>query len=511
LARADCVIYDRLVNPALLGLCRPDADLIYVGKCPGRHEMTQEAINALLVERCRLGRLVVRLKGGDPLVFGRGGEECDALAAAGIEFRIVPGVTAAMAAGAFAGIPLTDRRCGPTLAFVTGHEQQPAVEPRPPGGGPTPSQQSDVARIDWSGLARMDTVVFYMGVGSLPTIAQRLMAAGRSGQTPAAVVERAGTPRQRTVVATLATIAEQARAAGIASPAIAIVGQVVAMRPALAWYERLGLFGRTIVVTRSPRQASALARRLSELGALVIEAPAIDIRPAEDPAAIDGALRRVKDRAFDWLVLTSPNGVEAILARMEALSMDARALSALRIAAVGPGTADALRRRFVQPDLIPGQFTTDALAAAMIERIVREHPPDMQARVLLARANIAPAGLCEALRAGGASVEEVVAYRTVRPASLSDEAVEALRRKRVDWITFTSSSTVENFLAMLASSVPSLDVAEVLSKVKLAAIGPVTAGAIDSHGLRPAVVAHPHTIEALVEAIVSFERSARQP
>jgi uroporphyrinogen III methyltransferase/synthase len=530
LRRAEVVCYDRLASPRLLDLCPPSAERIYVGKGPSAHAMGQEEINALLVRRCGEGKLVVRLKGGDPLIFGRGGEEADALRAAGMAYRIVPGVTAAIAAGAYAGIPLTDRRLAATVTFVTGHED------------PT----KDESNINYAALAGVDTLVFYMGVGNLPAIAERLMANGRSGEDPVAIVAEATTPRQRTLTATLATVAGAAEEAGIRPPALTIVGKVVTLRDRLAWLEKLPLLGRSVLVTRTRKQASRLCIALAELGANVIEAPTIDIAPPEDWAPVDAALRGIagergplkkatgatrpgsvasgsgplkdptgatrpgsvasgsgplKDptgatrpgsvgSAYGWIVLTSPNGAQALVERMKTLGLDARALAGVRIAAVGPATADVLRRYFIEPDLMPEKFTTEALADALLNKC------DVAAsRFLLARADIATEPLADRLRSAGAAVEEVTLYRTVRPAAMSEEALTALRERRVDWVTFTSSSTVTNFLALLAGS--GVD----LAGVKLASIGPVTSDTLRAAGLTPAVEASVHTIDGLVEAI----------
>ena len=480
LSRADVIVYDRLVPQALLSLAPASAERLYVGKTPGAKSISQQQINDLLVARARAGKLVVRLKGGDPLIFGRGGEEAEALAAAGAAFRIVPGITAGVAAAAAAGIPLTDRRAASTVAFVTARED--------PGKGRS--------AINWQGLAGIDTLVVYMGVAALPAVAERLIAAGRSPTTPAAAVEQAATARQRTVVATLGTIAERAQAAGLAPPAVVIVGQVVRMRDQLAWLERLPLFGQTVILTRPQQQAADLAGRLGELGAEAIEAPVIEIRPPESLAALDEALGRLGE--FDWLVLTSPNGAAAVLDRLAALELDARALAGVRIAAVGAATADALRKRSIRPDLLPQAFTTEALGRALAAGGAIKGR-----RVLLARSEIATDALAAALQQAGAVVEAVVAYRTVRPEVLPAEAVEALRDRRVDWLTFTSASTVENFLALLAPH------AVDLSQAKLAAIGPVTAKALRSRGLTATVVAEPHTVDGLVAAIVSFQAGGR--
>ncbi len=480
LSRAKYVVYDRLANPALLELAPPEAQRVYVGKGAHSHAMEQEQINELLVRLVREGGVVVRLKGGDPFVFGRGGEEADALVEAGLAFRVVPGVTAGVAGPAYAGISVTDRRLASSLALVTGHED------------PTKLDSS----INWSALAGIDTVVFYMGVGHLEQIAQRLIAAGRSPDTPAAVIQNATTPHQRTVAATLATISREAQLAGVKPPAITVVGQVVSMRQRLAWFDKLPLVGRTVLVTRSRKQASELSASLRRLGAEVIEAPTIDIEPPQDWAAVDAALRRL--RKFDFLAFTSPNGVEYFMSRLAELGMDARSLVGLKIAAVGPATASALAQRGIKADIVPPEFTTSSLGQAM-------RGLDLSGKkALLARADIATPELHDMLAAAGAVVEELVVYRTVCPAGLPPQAKDALVERRVDWITFTSSSTVENFLALLKREGLSqaLGASEADKHVtRLACIGPVTARTLESHGLRPSVIAKPHTIDALVTAM----------
>jgi len=333
--------------------------------------------------------------------------------------------------------------------------------------------------------------VFYMGVGNLPAIAERLLAAGRDGETPVAIVQHATRPNQRTVVATLATAAAEADRHGIRPPAVVIVSPTVALRQRLAWIEKLPLWGQTVLVTRTRRQASRLAERLAELGARVILCPTIEIRPPEDTADADAALRRLGE--FDWLVLTSPNGVTALVDRLRAAGRDGRVLAGVRIAAIGPATADALRRHFIEPDLVPPEATTESLGRALIDAA----GPDGLGHVLLARADIATGALPEALRGAAARVEEVATYRTTRPASLPDEADEALRQGRADWITFTSSSTVENFLALAEATGLSL------GTVKPASIGPVTSKTLRAHGLEPAIEASVYTIDGLVDAIAS--------
>lgn len=480
LARADAVIYDRLIPEALLELAPPGAERIYVGKGPDSHTMPQEQINQLLVDYCKKGKLVVRLKGGDPFVFGRGSEEADALQAAGIPFRIVPGITAAIAAGAYAGIALTDRRDASSVAFVTGHED--------------PSKTT--SSLNWQALAGIDTVVFYMGVGQLEQIAERLIGAGKNPDTPCAIVERATTPRQRTITATLATIAQAAKAQNIKPPAVTIVGKVVQMRERLAWFDRLPLCGQTVLVTRTRKQASQLSALLTEQGAAVIEAPTIEILPPKNYEAVDAAIENLSK--YDWLAITSPNGAHALLERLQTLGYDARALAPVKIAAVGSATARTLQAGGIRADLVPAEFTTRDLAAELCRTGMRGK------RILLARADIATAELAVELRQSGADVSEIDLYRTSCPASMPPGAMKALASGSVDWITFTSSSTVDNFMTLLKNHAPADFAAPDLAKIKLASIGTVTTEALERHGLRATATATTATVESLVQAITSF-------
>ncbi len=469
LQTADVVIYDRLAPAALLKHCREDAKLLYVGKTPGKASMTQEQINDLLVSHVKKGHYVARLKGGDPFVFGRGGEECSALAEAGLAFRIVPGITAGVAALAYAGIPLTDRRCGPSAAFVTGHEDPDKEE----------------SGLNFPALAGIDTLVFYMGVGRLEALAGRLIRAGKDPQTPAAMVHRGTTGRQRVVRAPLVDLAAKARDEQIKPPSLIVVGPVVDLRDQLAWFDRLDLFGQTLLVTRTRSQASRLSAQLAQLGAEVIEAPTIEIEPPEDFAAVDAVLTQLK--GFDWLVLTSPNGADALAARMAQLGLDGRDVAGVRIAAVGPGTQSALSQRLLRADLLPEKYVTGELANALVRTGVAGK------RLALLRSDLAGEEMVEILRQAGAEVTDAAIYRTVRPESLDANALEALSQGRVDWITFTSSSTVENFLALAGD----LD----LTRAGLASIGPVTSQTLRDHGLEPTVEAEEHTIDGLVQAL----------
>lgn len=460
LGRADVVVYDRLVARSLLELVPPAAERISVGKAPGRVEMDQSDINDLLVERARAGDTVVRLKGGDPFVFGRGGEEAEALAAAGVPFEVVPGITSAVAAPAYAGVPVTHRGVSTHFTVVTGH-----VDPAKGG--------SDV---DWEALARAGgTLVILMGAGRIGEIAERLVAGGLAPHTPAVAVRHGTRPDQRTVRATLATIA----GANVEAPAAIVVGAVAGLD--LAWFESRPLFGRRVVVTRAREQASGLRARLERLGAEVVELPAIEI----DPIAVT-----VPDLdAFAWLVLTSANGVATLFDRgLVASGRDARALAGVRVAAIGPGTAAALADRGIRADLVPERFVAEALLDAF------PPPSGSGARVLLARAEQARDALPKGLEKKGYAVDVLATYRTVA-ATPDPDAVARVSRGDVDAITFTSSSTVTN-LCDLLGTVPD-------PQPLVASIGPVTSKTALERGLRVDVEAEEHTIDGLVDALVA--------
>jgi uroporphyrinogen III methyltransferase / synthase len=461
IAAADVVLYDRLIPAEALTHARADAELVYVGKQGGGPQMPQEEIDRLLVEHGRSGRRVVRLKGGDPLVFGRGGEEALVLRAAGVEFEIVPGVTAGVAAPAYAGIPVTHRELASGVAFVTGHEDPDKPE----------------SMLDWAALARFPgTLVFYMGVRALPRIAERLQAEGRAADEPVAVIERGTLPGQRTLLATLGDVAARAADEKIRAPAITLVGPVAALREELAWLERRPLHGRTVAVTRARAQASPLARRLRELGASVIEAPAIrtDSLDAEIPS-LDG---------YDGLVATSPNGVHELFARLLASGRDARTLAGLHVAAMGPGTVRALQEHGVAPDTVPERSVAEGLVEALAEVPLE--------RVLIARAREGRDVLIDALRERGAQVDVLALYETL-PEPLDAEAVAAVAA--ADYVTFTSASTVRHLLAAAG--------AEALAGPRLASIGPATSEELRAHGLAPDLEASPHTPGGLVDALLA--------
>jgi uroporphyrinogen III methyltransferase/synthase len=465
IASADAILYDRLIPPGALAGARPEAELRYVGKQPGAHSMSQDEINAALVELAQAGRSVVRLKGGDPFVFGRGGEEAQALAGAGVEFEVVPGVTAGVAAPAYAGIPVTHRDDASAVAFVTGHEDPGKPE----------------SALDWGALAAFPgTLVLYMGVRNLEGIASALIEAGRPAGEPVAVVERGTQPGQRTVTGTLTDIASRVAEAGLEPPAITVVGPVARLREGLAWVERRPLLGRSVVVTRAQAQASGLAARLTELGAEAIEAPAIRIEPRESEE-LDRALEGI-DR-YALVCLTSPNGVRLLAEGLMRRGRDARALAGATVAALGPGTAAELARFGIGADVVPERSVAEALVESLRGVDVEGKP------VLVARAAEARNVLPDALRERGAQVDVLALYRTVA------EPLDAAAREAAlgaDYATFTSASSVR-FLAEAAGS---------LEGPRLVSIGPATSAELRRLGAEPHVEAAEHTPDGLVAALL---------
>ena len=461
IAGADVIVYDRLIPAAALEGARADARLLYAGKEGGGPSVSQEEIDALLVEHGRAGKSVVRLKGGDPFVFGRGGEEAEALRAAGIPFEVVPGVTAGVAAPAYAGIPVTHRDAASAVAFVTGHEDPAKHE----------------SALDWRALAAFPgTLVVYMGVRRLAAIAEQLIAGGREATQPAAVIERGTFPNQRVVTATLGSIASSAEEQRIRAPAIAVFGEVAALRERLRWFEDRPLSGVSVAVTRARAQASGLASRLLALGADVVEAPAIRISPLEGSLPDLGG--------YDLVCLTSPNGVRLLLERMASAGIDARALSGARIAAIGPGTAAALREHGLIADVVPERFVAEGLVEALADVPV--------SRALVARAAEARDVLPDALRERGAEVDVVALYETVAE-PLSDSQLRAVAD--ADYVTFTSSSTVRFLLQAIAG--------RVALRARLVSIGPVTSETLRAQGHEPDVEAVRHDIDGVVDALVA--------
>ena len=475
LASADVVVYDHLVSSRLLDLARPAALRICAGKSVGHCTMSQDAIHEVLIEHARAGRSVVRLKGGDPLVFGRGAEEASALRAAGIPFEIVPGITAGVGATAYAGIPVTHRAAASAVAFVTGHSDPEA----PDSGG----------RLDWSALARFPgTLVVYMGVTHLESICRTLIREGKPADTPAAVVETGSMPSQRTHVATLSDLPRAVREAGVEPPALLIVGDVVGLRDRLTWFERLPLFGQRIVVTRPAGEGVRSAAILEAMGAEVMLAPTVEVRPISDSGPLDAAIGRLE--AFDWLVFTSPNGVRFFLDRLEELGRDLRALGRIRLAAIGPTTAEALAAYHLRADLVPESFRSEALAAELGDRAAGS-------RILLARADRGRTVLRDDLESR-ADVTQVAVYHNADAPALPDGLADRIAEGTVDWITLTSSAIATRLHGLL----PEAARRRVGRDVRIASLSPVTSQTAAQLGWEVAVEAREYTWEGLVRSLV---------
>lgn len=472
LTNAEVVVYDRLIDDRLLQVVPSDAEMIYVGKSAKVHAKEQHEINSILVEKAQEGRVVVRFKGGDPFVLGRGGEECEELAAHGISYEVVPGISSSVASPAYAGIPVTHRNVASSFAVITGHED------------PT----KEMSSINWEKLATgVDTLVFLMGMGNLPLIVGKLVECGRSPQTPVALVRRGTTLDQKTVTATLSTVVEKAKDARMEPPVAIIVGEVVGLREKLSWFENRPLFGKSILVTRSRTQASALSKLLTEKGAQPVELPAIEICDVPDPQELDRAITDLAD--FDWVIFTSANGVEAVWNRLVVSGKDARQFGSVKIGAIGPATAQALEERGLYPDFMPVDYTSQGLVSGLAERNISG------CRILLPRADIAPGDLVDGIQELGAETHEATAYLTKTPADTNPAARQMLMDGEIDIVTFTSSSTVTNLIKVLG------DDRSMLRKTKIACIGPVTAVTAEQAGLKVDIVAQEATIPGLVAAI----------
>ena len=471
LERADCVVYDFLVNKELLRLARADAEKIGIGRRGESDRLRQAETNQLLVERARAGKLVCRLKGGDPFVFGRGGEEAQVLADAGIAFEVVPGVSAGHAVPAYAGIPITHRDITSTVTFVAGHEDP----------------EKETSRLDWTHLGTCPgTLVFFMAVRNLRRITQALIEHGRSAATPAAVIQWGSLPRQKVIEGTLADIA--AKASAITSPAITVIGEVVGLRERLNWFEHLPLFGKRIAITRAREQASVLREELAGLGAEVIEIPTIEIRSPDSWEPLDAAIRRLDE--FNYLLVTSANGVKNFLARLAASGRDVRSLQGITIGAIGPATAAEFARTGVKVDLLPTEYVAEGLIAALGDRDLRGKA------FLIPRARVARDLVPRTLEERGARVEVVEAYQTVVP-EISEDELTRLFTPRPDAITFTSSSTATNLAKLLGED----RLAEVLHGVAIASIGPITSQTLRKLGVDVTVKARESTMAGLVQAI----------
>lgn len=476
LRQAEVVIYDYLASERLLEFAPPEAERIYVGKKAGDHAMGQEQINSLLVKKGR-DSVVVRLKGGDPFIFGRGGEEALALREAGVRFEVVPGVTSAIAVPAYAGIPLTHRGLAVSVAFVTGHEM--------PG--------KETSDIQWDRLATgVDTLVFLMGVKNLQVITSQLIAHGRAVETPVAIIRWGTTAEQQTVTGTLVDIAQIAEEAAIKPPAIIVVGEVAGLRQHLNWFEERVLFGKTVVVTRAREQASDFRVLLESKGAQCFEFPTIEVVPPTSWGPLDKAIEKLAQ--YDWVLFTSVNGVRFFFQRLEEQGEDVRALHGIRIGAIGPKTAASLAERGLRLDLVPPEYRAEAVIEAMGGEEVEGK------RFLLPRAAKAREILPEKLEEMGGQVDVVPVYETIRPTERSEEVQSLLEKGEISCVTFTSSSTVENFAAMF----PGEDLPALVVKAAIACIGPITAETARDHGLEVDIMPAEYTVEALATKIVEY-------
>jgi len=461
IASADVVATDALVAPEILARVPKTAELIYVGKRSGAHSIPQDATNRLLIEKAREGKRVVRLKGGDPFVFGRGGEEAEELAAASIEFEVVPGISSAIAGPAYAGIPVTHRAHATSVTFVTGHESD------------------DTTGVNWKALAQLEgTIVFLMGIANLPMIVRKLRENGAPATRPVAIVSKGTTAQQRTVTGTLESIEQRAK--GVATPALVIVGGVVALHDTINWFESKPLFGKRVVVTRAREQASELKRLLEDAGAQVVQFPTIEIAPPPSYESLDAVIEAISD--YQWLIFTSTNGVDSFFDRLKHHGEDSRALANVLVAAVGESTAEDLRKRGIEPDLVPPKFQSSALLPLLEE-------DQKGIRTAVIRAAEGREELIDELRRRGGEVDLAIAYETRKVTASADELHD------IDIVTFTSASTADNFFETLPN-------AKVIESAMLASIGPTTSEAIRSHGRPPDVEAESATVPALVAAIL---------
>ncbi len=476
LKKADVIVYDRLVSKRLLAYARPDCELIYGGKCPDNHILRQGEINQVLVEKALEGKVVTRLKGGDPFVFGRGGEECQALAQAGIAFEVVPGVTSAIAVPAYAGIPVTHREFTTSFAVITGHLNFTKAE----------------SEIPWDKIAEAHgTTIFLMGMEKLAMIMEKLQTYGRPPGTPIALIRWGTTADQQVITGTIGDIVETAAARNFASPAVVVVGEVVNLRQQLQWFENKPLFGKRIVNTRARSQAATLSDKLEELGGETWEFPAIEIIPPADYAPLDRAIARIKE--YSWLIFTSVNGVRYFFHRLKTLGKDIRELAGIKICTIGPATGEAVAEYQLTVDLVPDEYVAEGVLEALLGRLSAAD------RVLLPRAEVAREILPQALAEHGIQIDVVPVYRTVQGTQHSTELVEMLVKKMVDVVTFTSSSTVKNFVELVGK-----DNLSTLQGVTIASIGPVTSDTARRLGLTVDVEAEQYTIDGLVAGIVDY-------
>ncbi|MHB1394591.1 MAG: uroporphyrinogen-III C-methyltransferase [Clostridia bacterium] len=475
IGKADVIVYDRLVSNRILGFARNDAELVYVGKMPELHAVPQDKINEILIEKALENKIVARVKGGDPFVFGRGGEEAEALHEKGIEFEIIPGVTSAISVPAYAGIPVTHRDFCSSFHIITGQEM--------------PDKESSL--INYKELAGLSgTLVFLMGVKSLPEICQSLISHGKNRRTPAAVIEKGTTCEQRKITGILEDIALKASEAGVISPAITVIGDVVSVNEKLDWFPRGRLAGKKVIVTRSREQASKLVDRIEELGGQAIEFPTIKIEKLEDFTRSDCILQRLPE--YEWLVFTSENGVKAFFDRMRSNRTDIRTLAGVKLAAVGEATRDVLNQLGLNVDYMPEKYTTKELLRGFPEAA------GFNSKILIARGDIADKELPEGLQAKCYDVEDLTVYRTAAGNGRKEDILKMIEEGGIDYITFTSSSTVRNFVSILGP-----ENIDKIAEIKVACIGPVTANTAEECGISVAAVADTYTIEGLLEKLMN--------
>ena len=475
--KADVIIYDYLANERLLDQRRPDAELVYVGKQGGKHTLPQEEINKLIVQKATEGKIVARLKGGDPFIFGRGGEEAEDLVDSGIPFEVVPGVTAATAVPTYAGIPLTHRDHTASVAFVTGHEDPTNPE----------------SKVHWDKISTgIGTLVFFMGMKNLDNIVNNLIAHGRNADTPVALIQWGTRTDQRVVTGTLKDIVGKVNDAKLGPPAIIIVGEVVKLRQKLNWYESKPLFGKRVIVTRSRDQASVFAEMLIDRGATTIEFPTIDVVPPASWAELDSAIQVIE--TFDWIIFTSANAVKYFMERLRGLGKDLRILKGVNICTVGPKTAESLESYGLRADLIPSEFKAEGVLAALGDTKVRDK------KILVPRAKKARELIPDKLREQGAEVTVATAYDNVRPTSDVERVRKLFEEHKISAVTFTSSSTVHNFVEILGQK----EYIKLTDGVQVACIGPVTAKTAEEYGMKVDIMPKDYTIPALVDAMVEF-------
>ncbi|MHB1377884.1 MAG: uroporphyrinogen-III C-methyltransferase [Candidatus Humimicrobiaceae bacterium] len=477
LKNADVIIYDHLANIDLLKEARTDAEKIYVGKKAGTHALNQEQINDLLIEKARVKKVVARLKGGDPFVFGRGGEEALALNKKNIPFEIVPGITSGIAALAYAGIPVTHRSMATSVSFITGHEDPAKKNPQ----------------INWKAIASLHgTLVFYMGVHNLESIVLKLIKYGKSEMTPVAIIQKGTSTLQKTIVGKLGNIIDQAKKTDIKPPALVVVGEVVSLYPDLNWFEKKPLFGKSIVVTRARSQASELAVILESLGANIIMFPTIKIIKAEDMSPLDNAIKNLAD--YQWIIFTSVNGVESFFERLFQSGQDSRNLSNNKICAIGPSTADKLNSFGLKADIQPDEFIAEAIVCIFQKMDI------FGKKILLPRTDIARADLRLGLEKCGAHIDEVITYQTCMDDDQDEKVIERIKSGCFDLITFTSSSTVKNFIQLIGHN----NLKQVFSSASVASIGPITQKTAESYGLKVHIQPEKYTISDLVQSIVKY-------